>query len=212
MKTKILSVALTGAFTAVLVFSYSACSPRVTIVGDKDNPIPINAEIKIHIYQHAASDVDEIMSGLDEEVEEEAPTSMLTKIIRVVQNIGVSSAYADRPDNSAQKAAALAEIKTLYREAYPFLKKGLLGENRNGYVQPISKVKNATQEDITQAAKAADKLNSARKKLYQIVSDLQGTHIRLTQEAYSTAFRSKAKKGTWIERKKGEEWVWIQTK
>ena len=77
MKTKILSVALTGAFTAVLVFSYSACSPRVTIVGDKDNPIPINAEIKIHIYQHAASDVDEIMSGLDE-----GETIILTDLAR----------------------------------------------------------------------------------------------------------------------------------
>ena len=45
----------------------SVCSPQVKIVGDKEKPIAINAEIKIHIYQHAASVVDGWQAALDEE-------------------------------------------------------------------------------------------------------------------------------------------------
>ena len=50
------------------------------------------------------------------------------------------------------------------------------------------------------------------KKLYYVSAKLTGTDIRRQQEAYSTAFRSKAKKGVWVERKKGNNWVWVQSK
>ena len=151
------------------------------------------------------------MEGIDdEEIEEEQPTSMISKVMTVVQNFGVSTAYAAKPDQT-DKTAAIQKIKPLYKEAYPYLKKGILGENRNGYVQMINKNKTATKKEITKAAKIADKLNAARKNLYNISAELTGTNIRLQQEAYSTAFRSKAKKGIWIERKKGNKWVWIQS-
>jgi len=209
--TKIFSIAVMCLFVSFIAVAYSACSPRVTVVGDKDHPVAINAEIKIHIYQHAANDVDEIMEGLDdEEFEEENPNSMLTKAISIVQNFGVSTVYAAKPEQTDSKAA-LQKIKRLYREAYPYLKKGILGENRNGYVQLINKKEAATKEEITKAAKIADKLNAARKDLYQITAKLSGTDIRSQQEAYSTAFRSKAKKGIWIERKKEDKWVWVQS-
>ena len=209
--SKILPVILMCLFASFIAVAYSACSPKVTVVGDKDHPVAINAEIKIHIYQHAANDVDEIMEGLDdEEFEEEQPNSMLTKVISIVQNFGVSTAYAAKPKQSDSKAA-LQKIKLYYREAYPYLKKGILGESKNGYVQLINKNKTATKEELTKAAKIADKLNAARKNLYKITAKLSGTDIRSQQEAYSTAFRSKAKKGIWVERKKGDKWVWVQS-
>ncbi len=207
---KILPIVTMCLFASFIAVAYSACSPKVTVVGDKDNPVAINAEIKIHIYQHAANDVDEIMEGIDdEEIEDDAPTSMLTKTLRFVGNFGVSTAYAAKP-SEVDKKAALQKIKPLYKEAYPYLKKGILGENRNGYVQMINKNATATKNEIAKAAKIADKLNAARKNLYQISATLTGTDIRIQQEAYSTAFRSKSKKGIWIERKKGKEWVWVK--
>jgi len=203
--SKILSLA-----TLCLLLILIACSPKVTVVGDKDHPVAINAEIKIHIYQHAANDVDEIMEGIDdEEFEEEEPSSMLTKAISIVQNFGVSTAYAAPPKQTDNKSA-LDKVKKLYKEAYPYLKKGFLGENKDGYVQLINKNTAAAKDETAKAAKAADKLNAARKDLYQINAKLSGTDVRAQQEAYSTAFRSKAKKGIWIQRKKGDEWVWVQ--
>ncbi|RLD09847.1 MAG: hypothetical protein DRI44_07550 [Chlamydiae bacterium] len=197
-------------FVSFIAVAYSACSPKVTVVGDKDHPVAINAEIKIHIYQHAAQDVDEIMEGInDEEMEEEQPTSMLAKTVLIVQNLGVSTAYAAKP-KPADKKAVIQKIKPLYRAAYPYLKKGVLGENKDGYVELINKNSSAKSEEITKAAKIADKLNAARKELYQISATLSGTDIRIQQEAYSTAFRQKAKKGTWIQRKKGKEWIWMK--
>ena len=207
---KVLPIVVMCLFVSFIAVAYSACSPKVTVVGDKDNPVAINAEIKIHIYQHAAQDVDEIMEGIDdEEIEEEQPTSMISKVMSIVQNFGVSTAYAAKPVN-VDKKAALQKIKLLYREAFPYLKKGILGENRNGYVQVVNKNKTVAKDEIDKAVKIADKLNAARKNLYKISAMLTGTDIRIQQEAYSTAFRSKAKKGIWIERKKGGEWIWVK--
>ena len=107
MKTKIFSLISLSAL--VILF---ACSPKVTVVGDKDNPIAINAEIKIHVYQHAEQDVDDIMEELDNEMPEDEPTSMITKaMITVVQNFGVSTAYAATPSNADKKAAKKEVVK-----------------------------------------------------------------------------------------------------
>jgi len=206
MKTKIFPI--TGLALLVILF---ACSPKVTVVGDKDNPIAINAEIKIHVYQHAEQDVDDIMDELDEEVPEDSPTSMITKAMSIAQNFGVSTAYAAAP-SQADKKAAKKEVVKYFKAALPFLKSGILGEGKDGYVVLINKNPSATKEQITKAIQIADKLNAARKRLYEIAAALTGGDIRLQQEAYSTAFRKKAKKGTWIQRKKGGNWVWVQKK
>lgn len=207
MKTKIFPL-----FSLMMLGILFACTHNVTVSGDEEHPVVINAEVKIHVYQHAAKDVDDIMEGIDdEEPEAEEPTSMISKVMTVVQNFGVSTAYAAKP-TSAEKNAAKAEVKTYYRQAYPYLKKGILGENKDGFVELVNKNPKASKIEITKAAEIADKLNAARKKLYEISAALTGTNVRIQQEAYSTAFRSKAKKGIWIQRKKGSSWVWVQKK
>ena len=47
MKTRIPAFALVLLAGAILSAGYSACSPRVTIVGDKDKPIPIYRVLKM---------------------------------------------------------------------------------------------------------------------------------------------------------------------
>ena len=186
----------------------SACSHELKLVGDKDKPVSINAEIKIHIYQHAADNVDKMMEGLDDEIETPEKTSFVfKKFLYALADLGVSTAYAAEK-NSSQ--TALSKSIQLYRKAYPYLKKQILGENRDGYVAVINKSKNAAATDIKEAAKIADKLNAARKVLYLSDAKAKNVSVREIQTMYAKAFRQKSKKGTWAELKKDGKWSWKQ--
>jgi len=197
----------------MIALLYSACNPEVTIVGDKEKPIPINAEIKIHIYQHASSVVDDLQEGLDEEYEEDeldSSTGIIGNMfLHIVQNIGISSAYAVTPEESAAWTAAKSTLKKVYRAAYPYIKKGFLGENRNGYVSVIQKAKSATKDKTKKAAEMADKLNKARKAFYTLDAKQQGVDIRVIQENYARAYRDKAN-AIWIEERSGTVWKWVK--
>ncbi len=187
---------------------YSACSHEIKIVGDKDKPIPINAEIKIHIYQHAADNVDTMMEGLDDEADKPEKTSQFAKkFIYALANIGVSTAYAGEKGNTQN---ALNKAVKLYRNAYPYLKKQILGENREGYVSVINKSKKASDAELKEAAKIADELNAARKALYQSDAKTKNVSIKEIQTGYANAFRTKSKEGLWVEVKKGNKWIWKQ--
>ncbi|MBR4821241.1 hypothetical protein IKZ70_05195 [bacterium] len=54
-----------------------ACTPEVKITGDAEKPIAINAEINIHIYQHAEEVVDDLYAGLDDEPEPEPESAFV---------------------------------------------------------------------------------------------------------------------------------------
>ncbi|MHA1575013.1 MAG: DUF1318 domain-containing protein [Alphaproteobacteria bacterium] len=199
-------VAFISVFSASCLLS--ACSHELKLVGDKDKPVSINAEIKIHIYQHAADNVDAMMEGLDDEIETPEKTSFVfKKFIYALADLGVSTAYAAETKKSQ---TALSKSIEQYRKAYPFLKKQILGENRDGYVAVINKSKNAADADIKQAAKIADKLNAARKALYQSDAKSKNVSVREIQTMYAKAFRKKSKKGTWTEVQKDGKWSWKQ--
>lgn len=197
----------------LLALVYSACSPQVTIVGDKDKPIPINAEIKIHIYQHASSVVDDLQEGLDEEYEEDemdSSSGIIGSLFRhIARNVGISSAYAATPEDSSAWTAAKNTLKKAYRTSYPYIKKGFLGENRDAYVSVIQKATGATKTQTQKAAKQADKLNKARKAFYTLDAKLQGVNIRIIQENYARAYRDKAN-AIWVEKRSGTKWNWVK--
>jgi len=194
--------------TALVVLAYSACS-RVTIVGDKDKPIPINADIKIHIYQHAANDVDKMLEGLEEAEEpEEASsneTAAVTVLIRVIEAVSVQSAYAAEAPSDP-----LCAVTSIYPTVVVYMKKGLLGEGHDGYVVPLNKATNAAPTEVTAATKAADALNTARRKLYENRAKKEGTDIRTIQATYAQVLREKSPKGVWIEVQQNNTWVWKQ--
>lgn len=196
----------------VLALVYSACSPEVTIVGDKEKPIPINAEIKIHIYQHASSVVDDLQEGLEEEYEEDEIDSsgiIGTMFLHIARNIGVPAAHAATPESTTDWTKAKNDLKAVYRSAYSYLKKGFLGENRDGYVSVIDKAQSATDEQKKKAAEMADKLNKARKAFYELDAKQQGVDIRIIQENYARAYRDKAN-GIWVEERTGNTWKWVK--
>jgi len=191
---------------------YTACSPEVKIVGDKDKPIPINAEIKIHIYQHAASVVDDVLSGRDgaEEPDMNDDGAMLIEraATRLVQALSISPAYAAAPARqSAAWKAALERMKEADRKAAPLLKSAMLGENRDGFVSVINKGGLATTQQLAEAAKIAGELNAARKAFYEIDAREQGVDVRTVQETYAKLFREKSK-GVFVEVEENGVWVW----
>ena len=189
-------------------FWLAACSHEIKLVGDKDKPVSINAEIKIDIYQHAVDNVDKMMEAIDDEIDSSENTSFVfKKFFYVLADFGVSTAYAAEK-NSSQNA--LSKSIELYKKAYPFLKKQILGENRDGYVSVINKSKNPTDDEIKKAAKIADKLNAARKSLYLSDAKAKNVSVREIQTIYAKAFRQKSKKGTWAEVKKDGKWIWKQ--
>ena len=203
---------LLAGFLSIIFVSYllSACSHELKLVGDKDKPVSLNVEIKFHIYQHAADDVDEMMKGLDDETEAPEKTSFVfRKFIYALADFGVSTAYAEE---TANKKTLVEKTVVLYRKAYPYLKKQMLGENRDGYISVINKAKNAPDIELKETAKIADELNAARKNLYQFIANLEKGTIRNTQTAYADTFRQKSKKGIWVETKKEGKWQWKQKK
>ena len=199
-------VAFISVFSASCLLS--ACSHEIKLVGDKDKPVSINAEVKIHIYQHAEDDVDAMMKALDEKIETPKKTSFIfKKFIYAFADFGVSTAYAAETET---KQTLLKKVTNYYIKAYPYLKKQILGENRDGYVSVINKSKNTSGVELKEAAKIADELNDARKNLYLFVANLEKGTIRSTQTAYAHKFRQKSKKGTWVETKKDGNWIWKQ--
>ena len=207
MNTKTLTVFIATVAALAAVLAYSACT-RVTLAGDQDHPISINADIKIHIYQHAASNVDKIMEGLDKAEEPEdadddgASASFLA---RAVEAVSMSSAYAAEPATDP-----LTKVKEIYHKAFPLLKKGMLGENRDGYVSVVNKAASTEPGDAAAAAKAADELNAARKAMYENDVKTQGGNIRSIQESYARVWSEKSPKGVWVEVQENKAWVWKQ--
>ena len=213
MKRSIFLIAVSIVCTAWFALCYSGCSPEVTIVGDKDRPIPINAEIKIHIYQHASSVVDDLQEGLDEEYEEEEDTSsglVQSVLVCLVRAVSMPCAYAEtQPTPSAEWNAAKDELKKVYRQSYPYLKKELLGENRDGYVSVINKTTGVSDEELKKASELAGELNKARKAFYLLDAKLQGVDVRFIQDTYARAFRDKAN-AIWVEERSDGEWKWVK--
>lgn len=213
MNRSTVSMLLWTALLAMLsVMLAPACTPQLKVVGDKDKPIPINAEIKIHIYQHAAGVVDQLQDGLEEPAEEpEAePSARLERALwRVVRGIGIQAACAAEPAASAAWQAAFDAMQRAYRSAMPLLRSGALGENREGYVTVINKDSAATAATRAAAAKSADELNQARRAFYAQDAQHQGVALAGLQSTYAKAFReSKKVRGIWVEIVRNGQWVW----
>lgn len=212
MKTNRIICGVCGVAALAVALLYTACSPEVKIVGDKDKPIPINAEIKIHIYQHAAGVVDDVLRGreaaVQPDMEDDGATLMERAATRLVQAFSISPAYAAPAGRqSAAWQAALARMKEADRKAAPLLRAAMLGENRDGFVSVINKGGIATTEQLAEAAKIAGELNAARKAFYEIDAREQGVDVRTVQETYAKLFREKSK-GVWVEVEQNGTWIW----
>jgi uncharacterized protein YdbL (DUF1318 family) len=77
--------------------------------------------------------------------------------------------------------------------------KGIVGEDKNGYLQFVGQVKE--KEDVIAAE------NADRKKVYSHIAKQQGTTAQLVGERRALQIAKKAKPGTWLQDQSGK---WYQ--
>ena len=179
-----------------------ACTPEVKITGDAEKPIAINAEINIHIYQHAEEVVDDLYAGLDDEPEPEPDSAFVRVMGRVVAALSISSCEA-----AEQKSQAYQDMKKAFAEAMKYMKSGYIGENRYGYVTYIGKAEKPDSQAAQDAQKAVAKLNAARKAFYEEEAKSQKTTVEEIQKTYAAVYASRAK-GLWVEICNGKNYEW----
>ena len=182
---------------------YCACTPEVKITGDSEKPIAINAEINIHIYQHAEEVVDDLYAGLDDEPEPEPDSAFVRIMERVLASVSISSCEA-----AEQKSQAYQEMKKLFAETYTkYMKTGYVGENKDGYVTYIGKPAKCDPQVAAAAQEAVKKLNAARKAFYEEEAKSQNTTVAEIQKTYAAVYAAKAK-GIWVEVSNGKTFEW----
>ena len=182
---------------------YCACTPEVKITGDAEKPIAINAEINIHIYQHAEEVVDDLYAGLDDEPEPEPDSAFVRIMERVLASVSISSCEA-----AEQKSQAYQEMKKLFAETYTkYMKTGYVGENKDGYVTYIGKPAKCDPQVAAAAQEAVKKLNAARKAFYEEEAKSQNTTVAEIQKTYAAVYAAKAK-GIWVEVSNGKTFEW----
>lgn len=190
-------------FCAVLgLATLLACTPEVKITGDSEKPIAINAEINIHIYQHAEEVVDDLYAGLEDEPEPEPDSAFVRVMERFVAALSISSCEA-----AEQKSQAYQEMKKAFAEAMKYMKSGYIGENRFGYVTYIGKAEKPDAQAAQDAQKAVSKLNAARKAFYEEEAKSQKTTVEEIQKTYAAVYASRAK-GIWVEICNGKNYEW----
>ncbi|MBR5902096.1 DUF1318 domain-containing protein [bacterium] len=182
---------------------YCACTPEVKITGDAEKPIAINAEINIHIYQHAEEVVDDLYAGLDDEPEPEPDSAFVRIMERVLASVSISSCEA-----AEQKSQAYQEMKKLFAETYTkYMKTGYVGENKDGYVTYVGKPEKCDPKVAAAAQEAVRKLNAARKAFYEEEAKSQNTTVSEIQKTYAAVYAAKAK-GIWVEVSNGKTYEW----
>ena len=77
--------------------------------------------------------------------------------------------------------------------------KGVVGEDKNGYLQFVGQ--NKEKEDVIAAE------NADRKKVYSHIAEQQGTTTQLVGERRALQIAKKAKPGTWLQDQAGK---WYQ--
>ena len=187
---------------AISIAVLLACTPEVKITGDAEKPIAINAEINIHIYQHAEEVVDDLYAGLDDEPEPEPDSAFVRVMERVVAALSISSCEA-----AEQKSQAYQDMKKAFAEAMKYMKSGYIGENHFGYVTYIGKAEKPDSQTAQDAQKAVAKLNAARKAFYEEEAKSQKTTVEEIQKTYAAVYAAKAK-GLWVEVCNGKNYEW----
>lgn len=191
----------------ITLLVYCACTPEVKITGDAENPIAINAEINIHIYQHAAEVVDDLYADLDDEPEPDSSSNgdnfAVRFLAKLVKAVSISEAEA-----AETKSKAYQTMRDIFRDTFTkYMKTGYVGENLQGYVSYIGKADKLDAATANAAKTAVAKLNAARKAFYQEEAKNQKTTLEEIQKTYALAYASKAK-GIWVETRDGDKTVW----
>jgi uncharacterized protein YdbL (DUF1318 family) len=118
----------------------------------------------------------------------------MTTLMLLIIGLLFSGSFASSESLKARMKARLPIIVKLKA-------KGLVGENVNGYLQFVGKMKE--KEDVVEAE------NNDRSKVYAAIAKQQGTTAELVGKRRALQIAKKAKAGEWLQDQSGE---WYQKK
>ncbi len=159
---------------------------RVSVVAPKE-PIKVDISMRLDIYQHIQKDIDEIegiVSGSQEKAKTSDKQSFLSSF--------VSSAYAQDALSPDVERAALRR-KDRRDALYAAESRGLVGEDRMGFVQISSGGADASVQQLVNTE------NADRTVIYKGVAQKNGSSIEEVQKIYSKRMQKDAPSGTPIE-------------
>ena len=173
--------------TLLLAVYFCLGCARMQVGGTKE-PIKMDISMRLDIYQHVQKDIDDIesiVSGAKEDKKAGDKQSLLGMI--------VGEAYA-QDDLSPELEQAALRRKDRLTELSSWEEKGVIGENKNGFVE----IRNSQGADssVSQIVSAE---NSDRMIIYQSIAKKNGTLVAEVQKLYAKRLQQNAPSGTPIE-------------
>ena len=163
----------------------SSCA-SVTVKQDK----PIEINVRVDIYEHAESVVDELTKPLPKN---ERPKSALEPSRTPVLVTQATSGGAERSLDEIKRA-----IRSRAEKVRALKTAGAIGEDSRGYLAVVD-----TKSKDAKAAVEAE--NADRKALYENEAVAAGKSINVVQDAYARAWHKSAEAGDWLE--KDGKWI-----
>ena len=166
---------------AILVVFFGTGCMSMQVKAPKE-PIKVDITMRLDVYQHVVSDIDNIENIVSGKTEAK-PKDMMKL------NFLMSNAYAEE---GLSKDAENAAIKRRDRrgELVSWETKGAIGENRMGLVE--QRGRSAPQQLI-------DDENSDRMTIYRAIAEKNGASLEDVQKLYAQRLQSDASAGTPIE-------------
>lgn len=178
----------------IFTMIYIGCTHH-TVKVEQDEPLRVDVNMRIDVYQHVLEQADEI----ERMVNEGAGQSMLQKVIQLASYLDfASAAYAQESSFSQETMNAIESRKNRRDEIIDWQSRGILGENADGFVEIYSRQGlSSTELDILQTLVSNE--NADRQTIYENLAQKQGTSAQAVGKVYSIKLQKNAPAGTPIQ-------------
>ena len=176
MKAKRIFIRAAAPAAALILASCAS----VTVKQDK----PIEINVRVDIYEHAESVVDELTKPLPKN---EKPKSAVEPSLSPILVTRATSGGAERSLDEIKRS-----IRSRAEKVRALKTAGTIGEDSRGYLAVVD----AKSKDAKATVEAE---NADRKALYENEAVATGKSINVVQDAYARAWHKSAEAGDWIE-------------
>ena len=166
---------------AILVVFFGTGCMSMQVKAPKE-PIKVDITMRLDVYQHVVSDIDNIENIVSGKTEAKPKDGMKLNFLMV-------NAYADEGLSPGVEQAALRR-KDRYAELTSLESKGVIGENKMGMVES----KNSSAPAGLISAENADRMT-----IYKALSQKNGAPLEDIQKLYAQRLQNDAPAGTPIE-------------
>lgn len=172
--------------------------------------VTVNIYFPAAAIQKAADKiVDEISGGDDEQMPGKDPDIRSLLLDRLKGfNIGPKEAYAQLDINISTPAirSVRGSMRETFRQLRPFYAGGVIGENKDGFVE-VRDTSSLTLKEKADAARLVEQQNKDRATLYSEIvkaNKLDNATIPQVQKIFADSWRGKSRSGWFIKNDSGE--------